>query len=169
MSWWNYGMQTLSALLAIGEGNPPVHCNLFLEWHSTFPDNMVHGANMGPIWGRQDPGGPMLAPWTLLSGLLCHHDGIKTWKCISGREGTRGFSLQRTTNAELWNSSCWTNSQLLVFWDALIRLQRYIWIFTLFMNMKSWYIFVIRHLYILMQIDIFFQGISMGWKAVSAL
>ena len=23
---------------------------------------------MGLIWGRQDPGGPMLAPWTLLSG-----------------------------------------------------------------------------------------------------
>ena len=22
------------------------------------PDNKVHWANMGPIWGRQDPGGP---------------------------------------------------------------------------------------------------------------
>ena len=22
------------------------------------PDNKIHGANMGPIWGRQDPGGP---------------------------------------------------------------------------------------------------------------
>ena len=22
------------------------------------PDNKVHGAKMGPIWGRQDPGGP---------------------------------------------------------------------------------------------------------------
>ena len=22
------------------------------------PDSKVHGANMGPIWGRQDPGGP---------------------------------------------------------------------------------------------------------------
>ena len=34
-------------------------------------DSQVHGANMGPIWGRQDPAGPhvgpMLAPWTLLS------------------------------------------------------------------------------------------------------
>ena len=35
-----------------------------------FPDSNVHGANMGPIWGRQDPGGPMLAPWNLLSGLM---------------------------------------------------------------------------------------------------
>ena len=32
------------------------------------PDNKFHGTNMGPIWGRQDPGGPMLAPCTLLSG-----------------------------------------------------------------------------------------------------
>ena len=33
-----------------------------------YPDNKVYGANMGPTRGRQDPGGPMLAPWTLLSG-----------------------------------------------------------------------------------------------------
>ena len=26
------------------------------------PDNKVHGANMGPIWGRQDPGGPHVDP-----------------------------------------------------------------------------------------------------------
>ena len=27
-----------------------------------YPDNKVHGANMGPIWGRQDPGGPNVGP-----------------------------------------------------------------------------------------------------------
>ena len=27
-----------------------------------FPDNKAHGANMGPIWGRQDPGGPHVGP-----------------------------------------------------------------------------------------------------------
>ena len=26
------------------------------------PDSMVHRANMGPIWGRQDPGGPHVGP-----------------------------------------------------------------------------------------------------------
>ena len=26
------------------------------------PDNRVHGAIMGPIWGRQDPGGPHIGP-----------------------------------------------------------------------------------------------------------
>ena len=33
------------------------------------PDSKVHGANMGLICGQQDPGGPMLAPWTFLSGM----------------------------------------------------------------------------------------------------
>ena len=27
-----------------------------------YPDNKVHGANMGTIWGRQDPGGPHVGP-----------------------------------------------------------------------------------------------------------
>ena len=26
------------------------------------PDSKVHGANMGPIWGQQDPGGPRVGP-----------------------------------------------------------------------------------------------------------
>ena len=28
----------------------------------TIRDAKVHGANMGPIWGRQDPGGPHVGP-----------------------------------------------------------------------------------------------------------
>ena len=27
-----------------------------------FPDSKVHGANMGPNWGRQDQGGPHVGP-----------------------------------------------------------------------------------------------------------
>ena len=30
--------------------------------NNSIPDNKVHGANMGPIWGRQDPGGPHVGP-----------------------------------------------------------------------------------------------------------
>ena len=26
------------------------------------PDRKVHGANLGPIWDRQDPGGPHVGP-----------------------------------------------------------------------------------------------------------
>ena len=32
----------------------PAACNI--------PDSKVHEANMGPIWGRQDPGGPHVGP-----------------------------------------------------------------------------------------------------------
>ena len=31
------------------------------EWVH-LPDSKVHGANMEPIWGRQDPGGPPVGP-----------------------------------------------------------------------------------------------------------
>ena len=38
------------------------------------PDGKVHGANMGPIWGRQDPGGPDVGPmsfaiWEVVAAL----------------------------------------------------------------------------------------------------
>ena len=29
---------------------------------TNIPDSKVHGANMGPIWGQQDPGGPHVGP-----------------------------------------------------------------------------------------------------------
>ena len=29
---------------------------------SKLPDIKVHGANMGPAWGRQDTGGPHIGP-----------------------------------------------------------------------------------------------------------
>ena len=29
------------------------------------PDSKVHGANMGPIWGRRDPGGSHVGPMNL--------------------------------------------------------------------------------------------------------
>ena len=42
-----------------------------------FPDRKVHGANMGPIWGRQDPGGPHAGPmnfamWVNIQVLIPH-------------------------------------------------------------------------------------------------
>ena len=32
------------------------------KYIESYPDSKVHGANMGPIWGRQDPGGPHVGP-----------------------------------------------------------------------------------------------------------
>ena len=36
-------------------------------------ESKVHGANMGPTWVLSAPDGPMLAPWTLLSGMSSIH------------------------------------------------------------------------------------------------
>ena len=41
----------------------PYHSGLLPQCQrSNTPDIKVHGANMGPIWGRQDPGGPLVGP-----------------------------------------------------------------------------------------------------------
>ena len=47
------------------------HCALCVCLTFNIPDSKFHGANMGPIWGRQDPGGPLvghrnLAIWDIL-------------------------------------------------------------------------------------------------------
>ena len=46
-----------------------------------YPDRKVHGPNMGPIWGQQDPGGPHVGPmnlafWVALQ--IQHHLGAET-------------------------------------------------------------------------------------------
>ena len=38
-----------------------------LEQISLLPDSKFHGANMRPIWGRQDPGGPHVGPMNFAS------------------------------------------------------------------------------------------------------
>ena len=38
--------------------------------HKFTPDSKVHGANMGPIWGRQDPGGPHVGPMNFVIWVL---------------------------------------------------------------------------------------------------
>ena len=48
------------------------------------PDSKVHGANMGPIWGRQDPGGPHVGPmnfaiWDIFCLRMVQYGAIITW------------------------------------------------------------------------------------------
>ena len=40
------------------------------------PDSKVHGANMGPTWGQQDPDGPHVGPMNLAiwKGICRHSD-----------------------------------------------------------------------------------------------
>ena len=59
-SWdLNYLIQT-NQFLKPGWGWPNFLKDSKPTW--TTPDSKVYGANMGPIWGRQDPGGPHVGP-----------------------------------------------------------------------------------------------------------
>ena len=40
---------------------------------SNNPDNKVYGANMGPIWGQQGPGGPHVGPMNLAIWVYQYH------------------------------------------------------------------------------------------------
>ena len=43
-----------------------VYVTILPHAFDTSPDSKVHGANMGPIWGRQNPGGPHVRPMNLI-------------------------------------------------------------------------------------------------------
>ena len=44
------------------------------------PDSKVHGANMGPIWGRQDPGGPHKLCYLGSPARIANSDHINDYK-----------------------------------------------------------------------------------------
>ena len=41
------------------------------------PDSKVHGTNMGPIWGRYDPGGPHVGPMNF--AIWDTNDPVVSW------------------------------------------------------------------------------------------
>ena len=56
-----------------------VNCTVCIN----YPDYKVHGANMGPIWGRQDPGGPYVGPmnfaiWVVTQSKVRHRSSDST-------------------------------------------------------------------------------------------
>ena len=71
---------------------------------SPYPESKVHGANMGHTWGRQDPVGPTLASWTLLSGFACYVSQLYVWHASAGcedrRHGKAHFWLPVSTDGE---------------------------------------------------------------------
>ena len=92
--------------------------------HQVPPDSKVHGASMGPIWGRQDPGGPHVGPmnfalwgaslisvfWTLhgfgwlkLEMESCTiQSNIQTWACCSNKMVSQWFFLAWDLSWSLW-------------------------------------------------------------------
>ena len=55
----------------IGPGPVKEGCN---------PDSKFQGANIGPIWGRQDPGGPHVGPMNFATWEYISTD-LQTTKC----------------------------------------------------------------------------------------
>ena len=51
-------------------------------------DSKVHGANMGPIWGRQDPGGPQIVPMNFAIW------GVYFLKCKASRKTNTKITLE---------------------------------------------------------------------------
>ena len=48
------------------------------------PDNKVHEANMGPIWGRQDPDGPLVGPMNFAIWVVRKMVAILSWPpCVN--------------------------------------------------------------------------------------
>ena len=68
----------------------------------TVPDRKVHGANMAPNWGRQDPGGPMLATWTLLSGMPLPELKLIEWY-MDHRENKSQWHLKQKQQSQKAN------------------------------------------------------------------
>ena len=61
----------------------PGHSWLYMSSDREYPDSKVSGAKMGPIWGRQDPGGPHVGPmnfaiWVATS-LLSYNSWHSLW------------------------------------------------------------------------------------------
>ena len=100
------------------------------------PDSKVYGANMGPICGRQDPGGRHVGPmdfaiwgiyWILKCREISRHDDILAWKRCP-----HNWPFMRDSIAYRWipltrGLYCGTLMfpLLLVIWDAVALLWRH--------------------------------------------
>ena len=56
---------------------------MWIFFNESIPDSKAHGANMGHIWGRQDPGGPYVAPMNFAIWDL-YFDSSSTEACYLG-------------------------------------------------------------------------------------
>ena len=81
------------------------------------PDSKVHGANMGPIWGQQDPGGPHVSPHE-----LCYL-GPCSVTCVLVILGMYCNSIQyKTYDMDKWSFVQWS-----VWWNNLSILKLQWW------------------------------------------
>ena len=64
-------------------------------YYLPYPDSKVHGANMGPTWGRHDPGGPHVGPMDLAITVV-------TSECSSFNTRTAEYKTKDTFPRTQW-------------------------------------------------------------------
>ena len=105
------------------------------------PDNKIHGANMGPIRGRQDPDGPHVGPTNFVTWVLCNQVlsyfgvwlDIFTGTCyrymdMSLLQRLMDWSLLSEQIGWLWRA-VYSNIFLKMQWHALVFLSIYLFVF----------------------------------------
>ena len=130
------------------------------------PENKVHGANMGPIWGREDPCGPhelcylgnnchrrkelvQMACWAT-SAWRCAFadDWIMEWNQTQDHLMTRGLLAYTASlliqivanNLKFWESTMSLQDMTIVFnkkWIKMDRKQKNVWN-TGYINLQWW-------------------------------
>ena len=58
-----------------------------------YPDSKVHWANMGPFWGRKDPGGPQAGPMNFAIWVGGHTDTTQKFS----RKGREDVGVHNST------------------------------------------------------------------------
>ena len=80
------------------------------------PDSKVHGANMGPIWGPQDPGGPHVGPMNFAIWEVLDKCQVQSLRVPVDQEVCRRF----------WNVTCCIVEILpLIFQSIAIKMYAY--------------------------------------------
>ena len=83
----------------IWQSHVPLTHHRHLTWTvSGLPDSKVHGANMGPIWGQQDLGGPHVSHMNLvILGLLFNTHGQVSCVKLVLRQACLEWSVMEVT------------------------------------------------------------------------
>ena len=74
------------------------------------PDSKIHGANVGPTWGRQDPGGPHVGHTNLGIWGIYHRIFRTLWWLYTPSSSINLFQIQQYFNLfpilETWIRNC---------------------------------------------------------------
>ena len=80
--------------------------------YQAVPDSKVYGANMGPTWGRQDPGGPHVGPMNFAIWGVSHYGDMKGHDYPPETLDSKDFSGKMWPNVATKNPS-WISLLLL--------------------------------------------------------